>query len=134
MRIKNIDLRHLTPAKAKRAVTRLYNFKKRSNLKITYSFKLPEKDKTKKNKSRDKKKCPYCTSPLTLQNDFDSVCSNLNMLPIVEELKSAKIKYGSKAELFISTKASRYYYEFLEDGDKLICDYKLKSEESKFVN
>lgn len=134
MRTKTIDLRHLTPAKAKNAITRLHNFKKRLSLDIVYSFKLPEKDKIKKNKTRDKKKCPYCTSPLAIENFHDLVCSNVNMLPIIEELKSAKAKYGSKAELFISTRASRYYHEFLEDGDKLVCGYKLKSEESKFLN
>lgn len=133
MRTKVIDLRHLSPGKAKKAVERLYNFKKRLNLKVMLSFKLPDKDKKKKNKPREKKRCPYCTSQL-VEDGYDMKCSSTNLKLIIEEIKNTKLRHGDKADLFLSTKASRYYHEYLIDGEHLVCSYKMKEEESRYLN
>lgn len=132
MRVKLIDLRSKSPGQAKKIIKRLYNFKSRIGSNVSFKFLLPDKDSKKQQKAREVKKCPYCSSPL-VENGYNIVCSNLNMKIFIDEMKEAKEKYREKAHLFLSTKAGRFYGDYLLVGDELKCEYVKNFEESKFV-
>jgi hypothetical protein len=129
-----IDLRNKSVAQARRAVKRLNAWKVKHGVKKAFRFILPLKGKPKhRNFKQDqlKSRCPYCGSHL-IATEAGIVCNGENLRDIMFEIDTVKKRYGEQAELFISTRANRFYGLYQTCGRDMRCDYILGNDEKKW--
>jgi hypothetical protein len=132
--LKRIDLTSRTCTDAKRAMKRLLKYRKAKNLNVGFYFVLPPYEMKPKNFFQPEKittRCPYCTSKL-IQTEQGIVCSNEKIADIIHDIQQTKKRWGKKSDLFMSTRASRFWDQHEVMGRDTVCDYVQGNEEHKF--
>lgn len=130
MKPRIIDLRNKDIRSARKIMKRLQKYKTKRSIK----FLLPSYERKKrKNFEQDKlkSKCPYCASLLVETTD-GIVCSSENMRWIAMDIENAIRKWGNKAEMFMGTKAYRFYDYYKAEGHTMTCDYIMGNDERKY--
>lgn len=135
MKPRTIDLRNRSVAKARQAMKRINAFKAKHGITRPIMFLLPERLKPVKRKDILKRehistRCPYCQSPLT-ETESGIVCTGLNLRDIAFEINYIRKKYGDKSDLYISTRANRFYDVMVNTGI-IECGYVMGNEERRW--
>lgn len=130
MKPRVIDLREKDMRTARKIMKRL---KKRNPVRPT-KFLLPSYELKKRNnfeQDKLKSKCPYCGSRLVETSD-GIVCSSENMRWIAMDIENSIRRWGDKAEMFMGTKAHRFFDYYKAEGHTMTCDYVMGNDERKY--
>lgn len=135
MKARTIDLKNKSMAEARRAVKRIQAFKKEHGITRPVKFLLPDRRKPVKRSGISKNeyrstRCPYCQSPL-VETEMGIVCTGENLRDIAFEINYLRRKYGDKADMYISTRANRFYDVMVNTG-QIECDYIMGNEERRW--
>ena len=127
-----IDLRKYGFAPAKRIAKRLQDFIKSKNIKAILIFKFPLRGPIQGHKGlKVERHCPYCGSKL-VKTLNGTICNGERLPEILKEIRDARLVYGDKAEVMISSRALRFYDLWLFDGH-IYCDYVVGNSEKQFM-
>ena len=135
MRFRTIDLSKMSMTQVNRTIKRLKKKAKKYPKATILRFILPYKPKAIKRDvfepGKIRIKCPYCTSKLE-QTDEGIICTSNKMKEIIFDIEQTLKRHKDNPDMYMSTKASRFYDSYKYEGKAVKCDYVQGNEERRF--